>query len=287
MSSNRLGDALLKSGKISQEQLREGLTLQKDKGGRIGSALVKIGALTEKELVEFLSKHFGVPAIDLARVEIDESVIKVIPADVARKYTILPIAKVGAKITLAMIDPTNVFAMDDIKFMTGYNVDPVVASESALRVSIDKYYGSTHAIELKKVMEDLSDSSSSADAGSLEVLDEEQDIDLENLEKESEEAPVVRLVNIVLTDAIKRGASDIHIEPYEKDYRVRYRIDGILYEMMHPPLRLREAITSRRTAESRSRPRSRTGSRTSTSVSRCCRRSSARRSSCVSSTRTT
>ena len=168
--------------------------------------------------------------------------IKVIPADVARKYTILPIAKVGAKVTLAMIDPTNVFAMDDIKFMTGYNVDPVVASESALRVSIDKYYGSTHAIELKKVMEDLTDSSTDS---SLEVLEEEQDLDLEMLEKESEEAPVVRLVNIILTDAIKRGASDIHIEPYEKDYRVRYRIDGILYEMMHPPLRLREAITSR------------------------------------------
>jgi type IV pilus assembly protein PilB len=243
MSSNRLGDALLKSGKVNQDQLRDGLALQKEKGGRIGSALVKIGALTEKELVEFLSKHFGVPAIDLARVEIDEGVIKVIPADVARKYTILPIAKVGAKITLAMIDPTNVFAMDDIKFMTGYNVDPVVASETALRVAIDKYYGSTHAIELKKVMEDLTDNQ--AEASSLEVLDEDQDLDLEMLEKESEEAPVVRLVNIVLTDAIKRSASDIHIEPYEKDYRVRYRIDGILYEMMHPPLRLREAITSR------------------------------------------
>src|SRR6187402_3002517 len=240
--SNRLGDALLKAGKINPDQLKEGLALQKDKGGRIGSALVKIGAMSEKDLVEFLSKHFGVPAIDLQKVEIDEAVIKVIPADVARKYTILPIAKVGAKVTLAMIDPTNVFAMDDIKFMTGYNVDPVVASESALRISIDKYYGSTHAIELKKVMEDLTDNSSDQ---SLEVLDEDQDLDLEMLEKESEEAPVVRLVNIILTDAIKKGASDIHIEPYEKDYRVRYRIDGILYEMMHPPLKLREAITSR------------------------------------------
>ncbi len=140
-----------------------------------------------------------------------------------------------------MIDPTNVFAMDDVKFMTGYNVDPVVASETALRIAIDKYYGSTHALELKKVMEDLNEPAGDA----LTVLDEESELDLEALEKESEEAPVVRLVNIVLTDAIKRGASDIHIEPYEKDYRVRYRIDGVLYEMMHPPLRLREAITSR------------------------------------------
>jgi len=240
--SNRLGDVLVKTGKITNQQLQQGLAFQKEKGGRIGSALVKIGVLAEKELVEFLSQHFGVPAIDLSRVEIDEGVIKIIPADVARKYTILPVAKVGAKITLAMIDPTNVFAMDDIKFMTGYNVDPVVSSESALRTSIDKYYGSTHAIELKKVMEDLTEPPTDS---SLEVLEEEQDIDLDTLEKESEEAPVVRLVNIILTDAIKRGASDIHIEPYEKDYRVRYRIDGVLYEMMHPPLRLREAITSR------------------------------------------
>ncbi|MFN7942656.1 MAG: type IV-A pilus assembly ATPase PilB [Thermoanaerobaculia bacterium] len=242
--SNRLGDVLVKAGKLTAQQLQQGLAYQKEKGGRIGSAFVKLGILTEKELVELLSQHFGVPAIDLARVEIDEGVIKILPADVARKYTILPVAKVGAKVTLAMIDPTNVFAMDDIKFMTGYNVDPVVASETALRAAIDKYYGSTHAIELKKVMEDLS-TDSTADASSLEVLDEDQDIDLEALEKESEEAPVVRLVNIILTDAIKRGASDIHVEPYEKDYRVRYRIDGVLYEMMHPPLRLREAITSR------------------------------------------
>ena len=240
--SNRLGDVLVKSGKITAQQLQQGLAYQKEKGGRIGSALVKMSVLSEKELVEFLSQHFGVPAIDLSRVEIDEGVIKIIPADVARKYTILPVAKVGAKITLAMIDPTNVFAMDDIKFMTGYNVDPVVSSESALRTSIDKYYGSTHAIELKKVMEDLTEPATDS---SLEVLEEEQDIDLDTLEKESEEAPVVRLVNIILTDAIKRGSSDIHIEPYEKDYRVRYRIDGVLYEMMHPPLRLREAITSR------------------------------------------
>ncbi len=241
--SNRLGDVLVRAGKINSQQLQEGLAFQKEKGGRIGSALVKLGLISEKELVEFLSQHFGVPAIDLARVDVDEGVIKIVPADVARKYMILPVAKVGAKITLAMIDPTNVFAMDDVKFMTGYNVEPVVASETALRVAIDRYYGSTHAIELKKVMEDLTTEPQS-DA-SLEVLDEEQDLDLDTLEKESEEAPVVRLVNIILTDAIKRAASDIHIEPYEKDYRVRYRIDGLLYEMMHPPLRLREAITSR------------------------------------------
>ncbi len=172
--------------------------------------------------------------------EIDEAVIKIIPADIARKYTILPVSKAGATVTMAMIDPTNVFAMDDVKFMTGYKVEPVVASESSIRGAIDRYYGSTHAIELKKVMEDRRGGGSD-----LEVLDEEEELDLAALEEESEQAPVVKLVNIILTDAIKRGASDIHIEPYEKDYRVRYRIDGILYEMMHPPLKLKEAITSR------------------------------------------
>jgi len=238
---DKLGDLLVKSGKISQMQLQEALNLQKDHGGRIGTNLIKLGFLTDRQLVEALSEQFKVPSVDLNSMEVDESVVKIIPADIARKYTIFPVAKAGATVTVAMIDPTNVFAMDDVKFMTGYKVEPVVASETAIRSAIDRYYGSTHAIELKKVMEDLSEESSS----DLEVLEEEEDLDLATLEEESEQAPVVKLVNLILTDAIKRGASDIHIEPYEKDYRVRYRIDGILYEMMRPPLKLKEAITSR------------------------------------------
>src|SRR3954453_12569359 len=238
---DKLGDLLVKSGKISQMQLQEALNLQKDQGGRIGTNLIKLGVLTDRQLVDALSEQFKVPSVDLNSMEIDDAVIKIIPADIARKYTIFPVAKAGATVTVAMIDPTNVFAMDDVKFMTGYKVEPVVASETAIRSAIDRYYGSTHAIELKKVMEDLSEESS----GDLEVLDEEENLDLATLEEESEQAPVVKLVNLVLTDAIKRGASDIHIEPYEKEYRVRYRIDGILYEMMHPPLKLKEAITSR------------------------------------------
>ena len=232
---------LIKAGRITQAQLNEALTLQKESGGRVGTNLVKLGHMTERQLVEALSQHFRVPSVDLAAMEIDESVLKIIPADLARKYTILPVGKMGATITVAMIDPTNVFAMDDVKFMTGYKVEPVVASETAIRMAIDRYYGSAHAIELKKVMENLTEEAS----GDLEVLDEEEDLDLSTLEEESEQAPVVKLVNIILTDAIKRGASDIHIEPYEKDYRVRYRIDGILYETMRPPVKLREAITSR------------------------------------------
>jgi len=240
--SERLGDLLVKAGQISKDQLREALAKQKEEGGRLGSNLVKMGLIQEPELVEFLSKHFKVSAINLSRVDIDEAVVKIIPADVSRKYTIMPVSKAGAKVTIAMLDPTNVFAMDDIKFMTGYNVEPVIASETAIRAAIEKYYGSTHALELKKVMEDLDDDSPE----SLEVLDEElEEFDIDTLTDESDEAPVVRLVNIILTDAIKRGASDIHIEPYEKKYRCRYRVDGLLYEVMYPPLRLREAITSR------------------------------------------
>ena len=238
---NRLGELLVRAGKITQRQLEDALVLQKEQGGRLGSNLVKLGSIDENDLIEYLSQHFGVPSVSLEGLEIDESVLKIIPADIARKYTILPVSKAGATVTLAMVDPTNVFAMDDVKFMTGYRVEPVVASESALRRAIEEHYGSTHAIELKKVMEDLSDEAEA----DLEVLDDEEELDLATLEEESETAPVVKLVNIILTDAIKRGASDIHIEPYEKDYRVRYRIDGILYEMMRPPLKLKEAITSR------------------------------------------
>jgi type IV pilus assembly protein PilB len=240
---SKFGELLLRTGKINQQQLVEALALQKEQGGRLGTTLVKMGVLNERQLTEALSTHFHVPMIDLGSMEIDESVIKIIPSDIARKYTIVPVSKAGATITVAMLDPTNVFAMDDVKFMTGYKVEPVVASENSIRAAIDRYYGSTHAIELKKVMEDLSEETGGG--GDLEVLEEDQDLDLATLEEESEQAPVVKLVNIVLTDAIKRGASDIHIEPYEKEYRVRYRIDGILYEMMHPPLKLKEAITSR------------------------------------------
>src|SRR5580693_27793 len=240
---SKFGELLLRSGKINQQQLVEALALQKEQGGRLGTTLVKMGVLNERQLTEALSTHFHVPMIDLGSMEIDESVIKIIPSDIARKYTIVPVSKAGATVTVAMLDPSNVFAMDDVKFMTGYKVEPVVAAETGIRAAIDKYYGSTHAIELKKVMEDLSEEAGTGT--DLEVLEEEQDLDLATLEEESEQAPVVKLVNIVLTDAIKRGASDIHIEPYEKEYRVRYRIDGILYEMMHPPLKLKEAITSR------------------------------------------
>jgi type IV pilus assembly protein PilB len=239
--SVRLGELLTKAGLISQEQLKESLRVQKETGGKLGETLIKLGFVSEEDITECLSQQFGVPSINLAHFEIDPSVIKLIPADVARKYNILPVNKTGATITIAMADPTNVFAMDDIKFMTGYNVEPVVASELGIKAAIDNYYGSTSSLELKRVMEDLQ-SSESAD---LEVLEEEEELDVEALTEGAEEAPVVKLVNLILTDAIKRGASDIHVEPYEKEFRVRFRMDGTLYEIMNPPLKLRDAITSR------------------------------------------
>ncbi len=239
--SVRLGELLTKASLISQEQLKEALKVQKETGGKLGETLIKLGFVSEEDITECLSQQFGVPSINLSHFEIDPSVIKLIPADVARKYNILPVNKTGATITIAMADPTNVFAMDDIKFMTGYNVEPVVASELGIKAAIDSYYGTTSSLELKKVMEDLQQ----AENADLEVLEDGEELDVEALAEGAEEAPVVKLCNLILTDAIKRGASDIHVEPYEKEYRVRFRIDGILYEIMNPPLKLKDAITSR------------------------------------------
>jgi type IV pilus assembly protein PilB len=166
-SQTRLGEYLIQIGKIEEAQLQEALALQKEQGGRIGTSLVKLGHLNERDLTEALSQHFGVPSVDLGAMDVEDAVLKIIPPDIARKYTILPVSKAGATVTLAMIDPTNVFAMDDVKFMTGYRVEPVVAAESTLRRAIEEHYGSTHSIELKKVMEDLSEESETY----LELLD--------------------------------------------------------------------------------------------------------------------
>lgn len=237
----KIGEILLKAQLISKDQLEKALAEQKQSGGRIGEHLLHLGYVSEEDILDCFSQQFGVPSINLSSFDIDEAVIRLIPADVARKYQFIPVSKSGATLTVAMADPTNVFAMDDITFITGYRVEPVVASESALRDAIDKYFGTTHAIELKKVMDDLS----TVDESSLEVLEDEEELDEADLQSSAEEAPVVRLVNIILTDALKRGASDIHIEPYEKSFRVRFRIDGVLYEIMNPPLKLKDAICSR------------------------------------------
>src|SRR5262245_16904570 len=238
----KLGEMLIKAGLLTPQKLQEALEYQKTNGGKLGLNLVKLGLVKEEDITRVLSQQYGVPAVNLNKLEVEDSVVKLIPSEVAQKYLIMPITRTGATLTIAMVDPTNVFAMDDIKFMTGYNVEPVVASEVAIKEAIDRYYGSIHALELKKVIDDLAHEENEQN---LELLDEEQEVDLAKLEASTEEAPVVRLVNLILTDSIKRGASDIHIEPYEKDFRVRFRIDGVLYEIMQPPMKLRDAITSR------------------------------------------
>src|SRR6266550_1310943 len=240
--SSRLGEILIKESLITSDQLRQALEHQKANGGRLGTCLMKLGFISDDEITGVLSRQYGVPSINLKFYEVDASVIKLIPQDTAVRYQIVPLSRVGSTLTIAMTDPTNVFAMDDIKFMTGFNVEPVVASETAIAEAISKFYGEVQSgEELDKVMKDLS----AEDAADLELASEEQETNLADLERAAEEAPIIKLVNLIMTDAVKRGASDIHVEPYEKEVRVRLRIDGILQSVMTPPLKLRDAITSR------------------------------------------
>jgi type IV pilus assembly protein PilB len=240
--SQRLGDLLVKEKIITPEQLEQASKVQKEQSCRLGSALVKLGFLTDEDVTNFLSRQYGVPAINLSYFEIDAAVVKLIPFETAKRYQILPLSRVGASLTIAMVDPTNVFAMDDIKFMTGFNIEPVVASESSILAGIEKAYGSGGKEEdLETVMQSMSEMGDS----DVELQSEEQQMELAELEKAADEAPVVKLVNVVLGDAVKRGASDIHIEPYEKEFRVRFRIDGVLQSIMSPPMKLKDAITSR------------------------------------------
>jgi type IV pilus assembly protein PilB len=280
----KLGELLLKENMVTPQQLQEALSHQKMNGGKLGKAFVSLGYVRDEEITSLLSRQYGVPSINLDHFEVDPSIIKIIPAETTRKYQILPLSRSGATLTIAMADPTNVFAMDDIKFMTGYNVEPVVASESSLEEAIEKYYGSTRSLQLKQdlasqvglgagglklgegpslkeMMEGPSLSfDDMASVGLSEVdLDaigdegadvetvktDDEEIDLGALAKSSEAAPVIKLSNVLLIDALKRGASDIHIEPYEKEFRVRFRIDGVLYNVMALPMKLRDPLLSR------------------------------------------
>src|SRR6187200_2817367 len=255
----RIGELLLKEKRITPEQLQEALNYQRQNGGKLGFNLIKLGFVKDDEITALLSKQYGVPSINLSQFEIDPTVIKLIPVDTAQKYQIIPLSRSGATLTIAMTDPTNVFAMDDIKFMTGYNVEPVVASETAVVDAITKYYGKAGTTNgngggyaapsgpsaLEVASKALDDMPVLSDTGDVEVLEEFEEISAEALAKQGEEAPVIKLVNVILMSAIQKGASDIHIEPYEKELRVRYRIDGILYNIMQPPMKFRDAITSR------------------------------------------
>jgi type IV pilus assembly protein PilB len=237
MSTNRLGELLVRNELISDNELANAIAEQKKEGIRLGAALIKLGYVQENDLASFLSKHYGVPSINLSEFDVDPAVISLIPSEVAQKYQLVPINRAGATLIVAMADPSNIFAIDDIKFMTGFNVEVVVAAEAAIKDAIDNYYDQSSS--LADVMDGLED------FDDLELVEDSGLEDVGELEKASEDAPVVKLVNLILTDAIKKKASDIHIEPYEHVFRVRYRIDGVLYEVMKPPRKLKNAITSR------------------------------------------
>ena len=249
----RLGELLLKDDRITPAQLEEALKHQREHGGKLGFNLVTLGFVKDEDITSLLSKQYGVPSIALGTFEIDPAVIKVIPAETAQKYQIIPLSRAGATLTIAMTDPTNVFALDDVRFMTGYSVEAVVASEVAVIEALERYYGSavptegghdgSSALDLASQALDLMPEISDAD--DVEVLEELEEISAEALERQGAETPIIRLVNVLLMSAIHKGASDIHVEPYEKDMRVRYRIDGILYNIMSPPMRFRDAMTSR------------------------------------------
>jgi type IV pilus assembly protein PilB len=233
--SGRLGELLVRENLISVQQLRKAQDEQKKSGARIGSALIKTGAIEESKLTDFLSKQYGVPAINLKDFDIDPEIIRLVTKEVALKHLVVPVNRAGASLIVAMCDPTNIYAVDDLKFITNYNIEAVVASEPSIREAIERYYA-----EKGPSLEDLVGEV----ADDVEVSKQE-DEDLNEATRAAEDAPVVKLVNLILLDAIKKGASDIHIEPYEKDFRVRFRIDGSLYEVMKPPMKLKTAITSR------------------------------------------
>jgi type IV pilus assembly protein PilB len=276
----KLGQMLISSEMITEEQLKQALSLQKKEGGRLGTNLVKLSYITEERLVAFLSKQFGVPAVNLSEYKIEPSVVKLIPVEMAKKYSIMPVARVGATLTIAMTDPSNVFAIDDVKFMTGYNVEVVVSSESGINTAIKEYYHAgrgavataadneketdmssilqskdyTLTEEEMKVGEDFgaADDGPMVDVGDfdkvvgsaldgIEAIEEKEDTEI----IKEVEAPIVKLVNGIFVNAIKTGASDIHIEPYETSLRVRYRVDGVMYTVMNLPHKIKAALTSR------------------------------------------
>jgi type IV pilus assembly protein PilB len=241
-SLSRLGDRLVAEKLISPEQLQRALAEQKGSADKLGTILVRLQFITEDSLVSFLSKQYAMPAITVAQVDPDPDVLKLVPEQIAKKHSVLPIKRIGNVLTLAMADPTNVFALDDVGFMTGLQIQPVVASEAAIRKAFERLYET--GANVNDMMSELEEADTD-----VEVVEDGEaafsKADVFDLKESADEAPVVRLINMILTDAIRRGASDIHLEPYEKVFRVRFRIDGVLHEIMTPPKRLEAALTSR------------------------------------------
>src|SRR5947208_10339419 len=240
--TRRLGDLLVAEGLITEAQLRQALAEQKGKTEKLGSILARLGFITEEQLIGFLSRQYGIPSITLSNIDVDAETLRLVPAPIARKYEVLPVKRIGGTLTLAMADPTTVLALYDVACMTSLQILPVVAPQAASRKAIDKAYDSVQQASRNEMLTEITADSS------VEVVGEEQanpQVDVFELKESADEAPVVKLVNMVLADAIRKGASDSHWEPYEKTFRIRFRIDGVLHEMLSPPKRLEPAIISR------------------------------------------
>ncbi len=241
--SERIGDLLVREGLISKDQLDKALQEQRQNGTRVGYNLVKLGFIQEIELTKHLARQYKMPAVDLSKFEVDPKIVKLIPADLAIKNLVLPLKRDGRTLTVAMADPTNFAVIDDLKFITRYDIFPVIAGEFTLRNYLDKIYESAD-VQISALLKDIAGMGTEED---LEVLDtqKEEDVNATALAAQMDEAPVVKLINALLTDAVKRGASDIHFECFEHDLRVRYRIDGALEEIMKPPKKMQAALVSR------------------------------------------
>lgn len=240
MESN-LGELLLKERLVSEDQLEEAVEYKKKNGVPISSALTSLGIITEEEMAQALSRQLGYPYVDLEQFEVYPDVINLIPVEIAQKYRIMPIHRIRSFLTLAMVDPADIAAIEDIEFRTGLSVQPVVASETAIKNAINKYYGSSHAVRLKKALDEVE----LAEDSSIRIIEEEEKEEEPEETLSVEEAPVISLVNKIFIDAVRKEASDMHFEPYEKSLRVRYRIDGILHEVMNIARKFKDPVISR------------------------------------------
>lgn len=237
----KIGEFLVNDNRISQEQLSNALEVQKNEPGKLGSILIRLGYVTEEDIAQALSKQFGYPSINLSKFDIDEKVLELIKPEIARKHIVMPVHRIGSMLTLAMADPSNLFVQEEIRFSTNLRIQAVIAPETSIIESIDKYYGSSTGIEAQKFLEEIE--LGDIDDASIELVEEEEDYMYEG--EEDEDAPAIKLVNLIFQDSVAKGASDIHFEPYEKVFRVRFRIDGVLHEYMTPPMNLKNKVLSR------------------------------------------
>ncbi len=237
----KIGEFLLDESRITQEQLQNALEVQKKEPGKLGSILIRLGYVTEEDIAQALSKQFGYPSINLSKFDIDEKVLELIKPEMARKHIVMPVHRIGSILTLAMSDPSNLFVQEEIRFSTNLRIQAVIAPESSIIESIDKYYGSSTGIEAQKFLDEIE--LGDIDDSSIELVEERDDYGYEG--EMDEDAPAIKLVNLIFQDSVTKGASDIHFEPYEKVFRIRIRIDGILHEYMTPPMNLKNKVLSR------------------------------------------